>query len=81
MNPGESEMCDGFGTLCRPLASGNLAIGSGKESSNVRVSPGNIEAKSMISGAPGVDRASEMGQYFGCWREGIAKQLQNPRGG
>ena len=60
-------------------ALGGPAIGSGKKSSNVRVSPGKIEAKSMISGAPGVDRGLKMGQYFGCWKEGIAKQLQNPR--
>ena len=81
MNPGKREVSDGFGELCRPIASGNLAIGSEKKPSNVRVSPSVNEAETMIISSLGVDKGLKMGQYFGCWREGIAKQLQNPRGG
>ena len=81
MNPGKMGMSDDLGGFSREIASGGLAIGSAKGAPNVRLSPGRTEAKTMILRLLGVDKAPEMEQDFGCRREGIAKQLQNPRRG
>ena len=74
-------MSDDFGEFPAEIASGSLAIGSAKEASNVRLSPGKTEAKTMILRPLGVDKTPKMGQDFGCWGEAITKQLQNPRRG